>query len=418
MSDLISVTEALQRILAEFNSVGTTRVPLAEAGGRILSTDVAARLDLPPFANSSMDGFAVRAADTLPAAPDNPVELAVVGDIPAGSFPSFMLEPGQAARIMTGAPLPDGADAIVPVENTNFPYREFNPDLPKCVQVFRTVEEGAHVRPKGEDVRAGQLLLAKGRRLKPQDVGILASIGISHVDVYQRPKVALISTGDELIPPGQPLSPGKIYESNSYVLAALLEQYGAEPIPLGMSLDQPDLVRDILDRAHDAGVHLILTSAGVSVGPFDYVRAVIEQHGELSLWRVNMRPGKPLTFGRYKGTPLIGLPGNPVSAFVGFQVFVVPVLRKLSGLPEPRRQIVKVTITEPIESDGRETYFRAVVTLEAGKYVARLTGHQGSGNLFSLVQANALLIVPSGVKSCPSGAQLDAWLLDPELPAE
>lgn len=418
MSELISVTEAQQRILAEFNPVGATRVPLAAAGERILSTDVDARLDLPPFANSSMDGFAVRAADTRTAEPGRPVELSVVGDIPAGSFPAFTLQPGQAARIMTGAPVPAGADAIVPVEQTNFPYREFAPELPDCVQIFQPAAEGANVRPKGQDVRAGQLLLAKGRRLKPQDVGILASIGVSHVDVYERPRVALVSTGDELIPPGQPLTPGKIYDSNSFVLAALLEQHGAEPVPLGFSLDQPDQVREILDRANDAGAHLILTSAGVSVGPFDYIRSMIEQHGELGFWRVNMRPGKPLTFGRYQGTPLIGLPGNPVSAFVGFQVFVVPVLRKLAGMPEPRRQIVRATVAEPIESDGRETYFRAIVTVEEGQFIARLTGHQGSGNLFSLVQANALLIVPSGVKSCPTGAQMDAWLLDPELDVE
>ncbi|HZW03011.1 MAG TPA: gephyrin-like molybdotransferase Glp [Anaerolineaceae bacterium] len=415
MSELLSVTEAQQRILSAFQPVGSTRVPLLDAGGRVLAADVSARLDLPPFSNSSVDGFAVRTADIRSAAPGQPVELAVIADIPAGSYPTFTLQPGQAARIMTGAPVPAGADAIIPVEQTNFPYREFTPELPKCVQIFSSAAEGNNVRPKGQDVRAGQLLLEHGRRLKPQDVGILASIGIPHVEVYRRPRVALVSTGDELLSPDQPLTPGKIYDSNSYVLAALLEQYGAEPVRLGFSRDQPELVRDILTRAMESDVQLILTSAGVSVGPFDFVRSMIEQHGELAFWRVNMRPGKPLTFGRFHDTPLIGLPGNPVSAFVGFQVFVVPVLRKLAGLPEPRRQIVRATIADSIEGDGRETYYRAIVRLEDGQFVARLTGHQGSGNLFSLVQANALLIVPSGVKSCPVGAQLDAWLLDPEL---
>jgi molybdopterin molybdotransferase len=359
-----------------------------------------------------MDGFAVRAADVRAAAPGSPVVLAVIADIPAGTATTAALQTGQAARIMTGAPLPDGADAVVPVEDTD-QQPEFNsPENLAQVRVLRGVQPGSFIRPRGQDVRQGQTLLEKGRKLLPQDVGILASIGLASVSVYRRPRVALFSSGDELVPPGQPLGPGQIYDSNGFVLAAMLERAGAEILRLSTAPDDPSLIKATLDRAAAERADLIVTSAGVSVGAFDFVRQVIEDHGSLDFWKVNMRPGKPLAFGSFSGIPLIGLPGNPVSAFVGCRVFVVPVIDQLSGRERGFSHRRKAVLGEPLESDGRESYLRAVVSFPEGQPTAILTGHQGSGNLFSLVQANALLIVPSGVKSLPSGAEVEIWFFD------
>jgi molybdopterin molybdotransferase len=236
-------------------------------------------------------------------------------------------------------------------------------------------------------------------------------LGRTDISVHRKPVVACLSTGDELIPPGSDWSPGKIYESNTAMLAALVQKYGGELVRLGISPDQPGAIRSALDRAVEQRVDLILSTAGVSVGEFDYVRSVVEEHGSLEFWRVNMRPGKPLAFGSYRGVPFIGLPGNPVSAFTGFIVFVRPTILKMLGMSAWQRITHRVKTLEYIESDGRESYVRAIVQHEAGEWTARIIPNQGSGNLRSLVQANALLLVPSGVKSVPIGSLLDAWLL-------
>ncbi|HEX9027816.1 MAG TPA: molybdopterin molybdotransferase MoeA, partial [Anaerolineales bacterium] len=243
-------------------------------------------------------------------------------------------------------------------------------------------------------------------------VGFLATLGENLVKVYRQPRVGLISTGDELVQVEERLSPGKIHDSNVYSLAALVKKYGGEPLNLGIAADREEAVRAKLDQACQAGVDLILSSAGVSVGAFDFVRQVVEERGLLSFWRVNMRPGKPLAFGNYRNKPFVGLPGNPVSSFVAFEVFVRPALLKMGGFPSWERPSQVVRLGEAIESDGRESYLRAIVSRSAGEWSARLTGHQGSGNLRSLIQANALLIVPSGVKSLPAGAELEAWMID------
>lgn len=412
MSHLISVQESLERILTAFSPVETEAVPLREAYGRVLSRPVTAPFDFPPFTNSSMDGFAVIAADTLPASMDKPVWLRTVADIPAGSHFDGSIRPGEAARIMTGAPLPEGADAVVPVESTHIGARFDGSAMPEKVGILQPVSPGDNVRPRGQDVRAGAPVLSAGTALRPQDIGMLASLGFTSVEVHRLPRITVFSTGDELVQPGEDLTPGKIYDSNSYVLRGLTRQSGCQVIDLGLAKDDPDQVRALFEEAVRQQADLILSSAGVSVGAHDYVRQVIESEGELSLWRVNMRPGKPLTFGRYQNVPFLGLAGNPVSAFVGYQVFVLPVLQKLRGLPALQRRSVKAVTGEPIRTDGRESYLRARVTVEGGIYRAVLSGHQGSGNLFSLIQANALLIVPSGVKSLPIGAELVAWLLD------
>jgi molybdopterin molybdotransferase len=236
-------------------------------------------------------------------------------------------------------------------------------------------------------------------------------LGVAKVSVFRLPRIVILSTGDELVPVESPLQPGKIHDSNAYTLSALIARDGGEAVYLGIVPDREESVRKILETAVESEADLILSSAGVSVGAFDFVRTVVQQDGKLDFWRVNMRPGKPLAFGNFQGVPFIGLPGNPVSAFVGYEVFVRPAISRLAGLLNISRNRIRATISHEIQSDGRESYLRAVVKIQDGRWFAKLTGHQGSGNLLSLVQANALLIIPSGVKSLPSGADVDAWLL-------
>jgi molybdopterin molybdotransferase len=408
---LLSVNEARERILSHFQPVTTETLPLAGCSNRVLAQDIAATSDLPPFDNSSMDGFAVRAADVIDAAAGSPRNLRVVADIPAGSHPTISLAPDEAARIMTGASIPDGADAVVPVEDTNFDNRDAGTLAPDEVQIFKSAKSGANVRPRGMDLRAGDVVLNQGRILKPQDLGLLAMLGFANVRVYRKPRIALFSSGDELLPVDAPLEEGKIRDSNSYALAALIEEAGADVIRLGVAKDDPDSVKALLEKAVELNVDLILSSAGVSVGAFDFVKQVIESNGKMDFWRVNMRPGKPLAFGEYKQVSFIGLPGNPVSSFVGFEVFVRPTLQRLRGSLNGGRPTVRVRCEEQIDSDGRESYLRAQVHEDEGNFIACLTGHQGSGNLHSLVQANALLIIPAGVKCVPAGQEVSAWLI-------
>jgi molybdopterin molybdotransferase len=408
---LLNVEQARARILSHFQPVTTETLPLVGCTNRVLAQDVIASVDLPPFDNSSMDGFAIRAADVVDATHAAPRSLRVVADIPAGSHPMISLGPGEAARIMTGAPIPEGADAVVPVEDTNFDNRDAGTPAPDEVQVFKATKTGANKRPRGMDILAGEVVLYKQHVLKPQHLGLLAMLGVANVLVYRKPLVALFSSGDELLDVEAPLEAGKIRDSNSYTLAALIEDAGAEVIRLGVAKDSQDSVKALLEKAVERNADLILSSAGVSVGAFDFVKQVIESNGTMDFWRVNMRPGKPVAFGEYKNIPFIGLPGNPVSAYVGFEVFVRGAIGRLGGSRSESRQTVRVRCEEQIDSDGRESYLRAQVHESDGMLVARLTGHQGSGNLHSLVQANALLIIPAGVKCVPAGQELQAWLI-------
>jgi molybdopterin molybdotransferase len=412
LEKMLSVLEARERLMSAVNAVETELVSIQHAAGRVLATEIISRLDLPSFDNSSMDGFALRADDIQDCSPENPIMLRVVADIPAGINPVVILLPGQAARIVTGAVIPKGGNVVVPVEATNLERFPPGSGLPSEVQILRSQKPGDYIRRRGQDIQTGDVILSPRRRLRPQDVGVLAMLGISEFQVYKQPRIGLLSSGDELLPVGVPLEPGKVYETNAHTLGALIIQNGGLSLPLGTSPDQIEAVRSFLNQAVEAKVDLILSSAGVSMGAYDYVKAVLEQDGRLNFWRVNMRPGKPLAFGHYRGIPFIGLPGNPVSAYVGFEVFVRPVLEKLAGLPDLPRQAIQARLREDVESDGRESYLRAVVTSDSDGWTARLTGHQGSGNLLSLVQANALLIIPSGVKFAPAGAYLQAWLLD------
>lgn len=416
MDKLLDVAEARERLLEVFTPLSTSRLPISQALGRVLAQGLAAPFDFPLFSNSSMDGFAIRAADLVEAAGEKPVRLVVVEDIPAGKSPKNELSPGQAARIMTGAPLPPGADSVIPVEDTDFSSRDPGLAAPGEVRIYRPAQVGENVRPVGEDVRMGEPVMPANTHLRPQHIGFLAMLGIGEVEVFRKPRIALLSTGDELVPLDEGLEPGKIHDSNTYTLAAMVESYGGEPLHLGVAEDRAEAVQAKLDLAAAEGADLILSTAGVSVGAFDYVKSVVEARGQLDFWRVNMRPGKPLAFGRYQGVPFIGLPGNPVSAFAGFEVFVRPAIMRMRGFKETVRPSHHVVLAEPVDSDGRESYLRAAVNYEDGEWRARLAGHQGSGNLRSLVLANALLIIPSGVKSLPSGAEVEAWFLDDPFP--
>jgi molybdopterin molybdotransferase len=401
---MLSVSEARERILNAFQPLEKELAMLERCAGRVLAEDILAGNDLPPFDNSAMDGFALHPADL-----NSRLPLAVVADIRAGSPADIRLQPGECARIMTGAPVPAGAEAVVAVEDTDFNERAPGNAAPAMVTIHKSLVAGENIRCCGEDLKKGAKILNAERRLRAQDIGLLAMLGMAEVPVHRKPRVALLSSGDELIPVEEKLTPGKIHDSNSYTLAAMAEQAGVELIRLGVAQDTEVAVRSRLEQAVEEKADVIVSSAGVSVGAFDYVKAAIEQDGELDFWKVHMRPGRPLAFGKFHGIPFFGLPGNPVSAFIGFEVFVKPSLEKLSGLnnqPHPKQIAI---LAEALESDGRESYLRAIVNQENGVMVAHLTGGQGSGNIFSLVRANALLIVPSGVKSLPASSEVEIW---------
>ena len=405
--NMLSVAEARERILSHFQITATENVPLIACASRVLAVDISAEYDLPLFDNSAMDGFAVRSEDTSASG----TTLKVVADVPAGSTPKVTLKAGEAARIMTGAQLPNGANAVIPVEDTDFHNHKAGTIAPEKISFAKRLKTGENIRPRGMDIHAGEIVLNKGQTLKPQDLGLLAMLGFANVQVYKRPRVALLSSGDELLAVDAPLESGKIRDSNSYTLAASIESAGGEVVRLGVAKDTRESVEALFQKALSEDVDFILSSAGVSVGAFDYVKEVIESNGALNFWRVNMRPGKPLAFGEYLDKPFIGLPGNPVSAFVGFEVFVRPVLERLSGKLGSSRRRVKVRSEEEIESDGRESYLRVKLRDENGIQIAQMTGHQGSGNLLSLVQADALLIIPAGVKCVPAGQEVEALIL-------
>jgi molybdopterin molybdotransferase len=416
--EMLAVSDALIRILSHFQTLPTETIQTPNALGRVLGEDVKAQHDVPPFANSAMDGYAVRAQDVRDASQEHPVELAVIDDIPAGASPKKTVEPGTAARIMTGAPMPPGADAVVPVEDTNEQWRQAGRDklpVPDHIAIHQPTETTQHVRPTGEDLAAGEVALPKGTLLRPQELGVLASIGTVKITVFQRPKVAVLSTGDELLPIEADITPGKIRDVNGYTLSNLVRTHGGIPLWLGIAPDHPDEVRSRLQSALDQGAHVILSSAGVSVGAFDVVRDVLAEFGQVDFWRVRMRPGKPLAFGLVRDVPFFGLPGNPVSAMVSYDVFARPAILKLGGRPW-QVQTVPVVLGETMRSDGRESYLRVEVIQRDGQWVAQSVGGQGSNLLTSMVRANALLIIPEGVMEAHAGETYPARLIDSDFP--
>ncbi len=411
---LLSVAEARRRLMAAVQPVEADEtVPLEAAYGRVLAAPVTAPFPLPPFANAEMDGFALRAGDVRGASEAQPVVLRVIGDVPAGHPFEGVVGEREAVRITTGAPLPAGADAVVPVEDTDAYRRQAAAlPLPETVAVRRAVAAGTYVRPRGKDTPAGHVLLPAGRRLNAREVALLAMVGMKMVTVRRKPRVAFFAAGDELLPAGAPLTPGKIYETNTYTLRGLLASCPVEGLPLGVTPDSAAAVRAMLEEAVAAGADFILSSAGASVGPTDFVHRVLAEQGEVHFWKVNVRPGKPVAFGAYRGVPMLSLPGNPASSFVSFEVFVRPLLHRLAGGRGWKRLALQARLAEAVTSDGRESYLRGLLAMEDGRLTARLVGtHQGSGNLLGLAQAEALIVVPAGVHHLPAGAEVTVWPL-------
>ena len=400
---VLSVEEALEQILATVRVLEPERVPILEALGRVLAEEVAADRDIPPLPNSAMDGYAVRAADVAGV----PARLRVIAEAPAGRLCPVEVGPGTAVRIMTGAPIPAGADAVVPFEHTRVVRDSSCTAAGEWVEVLREVRPGANIREAGEDVRAGQVVLTPGRVLRPQEIGMLAALGRTEVAVIRRPRVAILATGDEVVPPWETPGPGQIRDANSYTVAAQVRKYGGVPLILGVVRDEEALVREGVRRALAERADLIVTSGGVSIGDFDLVKQVLAAEGEMRFWSLNMKPGRPLAFGVVGGVPLVGLPGNPVSAMIATELFVRPALRKMQGFTEWPWPELRARLTDPItRKDGRRHYLRVRLRETDEGWEATLTGDQGSGILFSLVQADGLAVIPEDVDHLPAGSEV------------
>jgi molybdopterin molybdotransferase len=401
---MISVRTALDLVLADMHPLGTERVALPQALGRILAEPVRATRDVPPFRNAAMDGYAVLAADVAAARRDAPVALQVLETVGAGRMPRRRITPGHATKIMTGSPMPEDADAVVRVEETD--------EQDGQVRVLASVEPHANVRDPGEDMRVGQTVLEPGRSLRPADIGLLASLGVAMLQVRRRPEVAILSTGDELVELGEPLAPGQIVNSNAYTLAAAVEEAGGVPRVLGIVRDTPESTRRAFTEAFAAD--LVLSTGGVSMGTFDLVRQTLAELGVVErFWKVAQKPGKPLTFSMRGQTPIFGLPGNPVSTLVCFYVYVRPALRAMLGLEQLHLPVVAATTAESIRTtEGLTEFTRCTLAGEPGAYVARSTGSQSSGVMRSMSLGDGLLIAPPEVQTIEAGSAVRVLLLD------
>ncbi|MEE8619521.1 MAG: gephyrin-like molybdotransferase Glp [Dehalococcoidia bacterium] len=416
---MLSVEEALEKILSYVEVLEPERRPILDCLGQVLAEDVYSTIDIPPLDNSAMDGYAVRAEDTYGARESSPVYLAVVGEVAAGSLPTKEIEPGTAIRIMTGAPLPNGADAVVQFEDTDEMTRKSSGGDLSQIGILRQAKKRLNVRNRGEDIARGSLVLEKGRVLRPQEIGVLASLGRSTALVIRRPIVAILATGDELIAVDQPLDPGKIHDSNTYTIAAEVSRYGGIPRILGIGRDSIQSLTEKIDEGLDAD--MLITSGGVSKGDYDIVKDVLAEHGEVGFWTVRMKPGKPLAFGimknvegsRKRQVPHLGLPGNPVSSMITFEQFARPAISKMMG----KKTLTKPTIRAIIEAniannDGRRVFARVIVTRRDGQYYASVTGPQGSGILTSIAKANGLAVIPETSKGVRAGEMVEVQMLD------
>lgn len=400
MSELRGIAEALDGVLAEVRPTGCERVPLTGALGRVSAEDMLAGDDVPGFANSAMDGFAYRAADGGRAVSDG---LRVIADIPAGTAPAVVVGAGEAARIMTGAPLPVGVDTVVPVESTSA--------VGDTVFVKTPLPRGANVRPAGEDVRSGTVVAAAGRVLRPADLGLLAAAGISSVPVACRPRVAIIATGSELVAPDEPVGPGLIRNSNSFTAYGQVVEAGGEPVLLGVARDDRGVTRELLERALCEDV--VITSGGVSVGDYDFVKEVQEELGvERRFWGVRVKPGKPLAFGVHDGTLVFGVPGNPVAAMTSFELFVRPAILSMLGRPDIWRPSVYAQADESVRATKDRAELRRCRLTLGGRPRFSLTGAQGSGVLSSMTMADGLLLLPTGFGGAAAGERLPVMLME------
>jgi molybdopterin molybdotransferase len=405
---MISVEEALEKVLSYVDVLEAEEVPILESLGQVLAEDINSHIDIPPLDNAAMDGYAVIAADTRGASAQSPRFLQVIDTVSAGSISQQKVTPGTAIRIMTGAPVPGGADSVIRFEDTDEEQRQRS--TTSEIGILCEVKLGLNIRKVGEDIVRGATVLSKSTVLRPAEVGVLASLGMSKVNVIRRPVVAVLATGNELVDIDQPLPAGKIYNSNTYSVASLVRRYGGIPRILGIAFDSEDSLVTKLRQASDAD--MLITSGGVSAGDYDMVKDVLASEGEITFWTVRMKPGKPLAFGTIKGIdkrgnakriPHLGFPGNPVSSMVTFELFARPAMLKMMGKKNLAKPVVEAVLEEPVaNTDGRRCYIRAIITKHDGQYYARLTGPQGSGILTSMSLANGLVIVPedtAGVKA-------------------
>ena len=473
---MLSVEEAFARIVSQFAALESETVPLMDTLGRVLAEDVVSAEDVPAFDNSAMDGYAVRFADTQAASETQPVQLRVVGDLAAGAVPDAPIGPGEAVRIMTGAPVPPGSDAVVPFEDTDrTDWAKFGTPPgasgdPATVGILLPPEHQDNVRFRAEDIKTGETVLAQGKRIRPAEMGVMASLGITEVAVYRRPLVAVIPTGDEVVDIAEPLQPGQVRNSAAHALEALVTDYGGVPRRLPVVGDTVDEIRQALFSCHDCD--LIVTIGGVSMGDYDLVRNVLGAEGEIDFWRIRMRPGKPLAFGhieeaasspspwgggRGEGStpaeasdpvipthvsgsviptqasgsvipakagihptsesqprriPVVGLPGNPVSAYVTFEEFVRPALLVMQGHTHLHKTTVKARFLDSMENHGRRQFVRVIVERDDHGYTARLTGEQGSQLLTSLAKANGLAIISEHTDYVDPGSEVTVQMLD------
>ncbi len=404
---MISVEEALKRIVDSFSPLGLEKVSILDALGRVIGEDIYAGRAIPPKDHSAMDGYALRSVDTRGTSPGNPVILDVIDDIPAGAIPKRRIEAGQAARIMTGAPLPEGADAVVRMEDTR--------QEEERVVLLAGASKGQDIRHAGEDMRIGEKVISRGEIIRPAEVGMLASLGRSFISIYQRPLVAIIATGDELAEIDEPPSPWKIVGSNSYSLAALVRECGGIPLQVGIA---KDLREDLLAKFRAAmRADIILSSGGVSVGDYDLVKELMKEAGNrMQFWQVAMKPGRPLAFGSLGDIPIVGLPGNPVATVVCFEQFIRPAILKMMGHVNLFRRTVRARLGEDIKKKkGTRHFIRARIQRDGEDYIVVTTGKQGSGVLKSMVRANGLIVLPEEATVVRKGATVTVQLLDDSL---
>ncbi|MDF0673707.1 MAG: molybdopterin molybdotransferase MoeA [Nitrospira sp.] len=407
MTGLTQLYDAQQVVLDAAPVLGLEKISILDALGRVLGEDIVAERDNPPWDNSAMDGFAVRWEDIKQEqAIRQPVTLSVIEDVPAGRMPSKAVGSGQAIRIMTGASIPQGADTVLKVEDT-----EHTPD---SVRVFKAEPKGANIRPQGEDVKKGDRIIAKGTRIRPSEAGMLAILAKSFVFAYQRPRVAILSTGDELADLDERFSEEKIINSNSYGIAAAVQEAGGIPLLLGIARDTPMALKEKI--SHGLNADMLVLSGGVSMGDYDFTKAVFRELGaEMNFWKLAIRPGQPLVFGKIQGKLAFGLPGNPVSSMVTFEQLVRPALLKMSGCRSYGRPVVQAMFQERFSKrTDRRHFLRGILTQEEGVFKVRTTGDQGSGILTSMVKANCLIDVPVAVERLNPGDEVAVQLLSGE----
>lgn len=401
---LVTVETAVDIIMHSIRPLPAETIPLSSAGGRVLSGNIVAAVDIPGYDNSAMDGFAVRAADVAGATRERPVSLRITGEIRAGGgAPPRLDASGSTVRIMTGAPIPPGADAVVMVEDTA--------ERDDVADIYAPVDAGANIRRAGEDIPSGRIVLLKGDRLRSSEIGLLASLNIAEVSVARRPRVAVISTGDEVTEVGEPLRPGTVRNSNAYILGEELRRCGAEATYLGIARDDSIVTGDLIEKA--LAYDCIVTTGGVSMGEYDFVRDTLAAMGfDILIETIRMKPGKPCVFGRKGSTLFFGLPGNPVSTQVSFLQFVRPAVLSLMGARRIAKPVVLATLDEAINKKPDRTHFiRGVFTVEDGEFRVRTTGPQGSGILTSMSEANCLIILPVNTSHAAPGDRVTIQLI-------